>query len=94
MEVLDFYLNRDEQRFELRTGDYISFIEYREKDGVYDLTHTQVPVELTGQGIGKKLVKATLDYLRTEGRTAIGSCAFVARFFERNPDYADVNARG
>lgn len=94
MEVLDFSLNRDDNRFELRTGDRVSFIEFREQNGVYNLIHTEVPPELSGQGIGKKLVTATLDYLRSEGKTAIGSCPFVARFFERNPDYADVNARG
>lgn len=94
MDTSDFSVNREGKRFELRTGDYVSFIEYREQNGVYNLTHTEVPAELSGQGIGKKLVTATLDYLRTQGHTAIGSCPFVARFFERNPDYADVNARG
>lgn len=92
MKASDFSINRDAKRFELRTGNHVSFIKYQEKDGVYDLVHTKVPEELSGQGVGKQLVTQTLDYLRNNGQKAIGTCSFVARFFERNPSYADVRA--
>ncbi len=56
-------------RFEMAGGGAIAFVEYeRAGDGRIALLHTEVPEALSGQGVGSKLVRGTLDALRAEGR--------------------------
>ena len=43
-------------RFEMASGDAIAFVEYRRAGGRIVLTHTAVPVALSWQGVGSRLV--------------------------------------
>lgn len=86
--------NREARRFELASGDAVAFIEYRRGGDVVELTHTEVPQALEGQGIGSTLVRGTLERLRAEGVQVVPSCSFVARYIERHPDYGDMVAGG
>lgn len=54
------------------------------------LTHTIVPERFSGQGIGSKLARGVFDLLRASGRKAVLRCPFMAAYYARHPEYADV----
>jgi uncharacterized protein len=55
-------------RFEMAAGGAVAFVEYeRAGDGRRVLLHTEVPAALSGQGVGSKLARGTLDSARAEG---------------------------
>ncbi len=78
-------------RFEVASGGAVAFVEYRRAgDGRIALLHTEVPEALSGQGVGSKLVRGTLDAVRAEGLKVVPRCEFVAAYVERHPEYRDL----
>jgi len=59
---------------------------------VISLDHAEVPSALEGRGLGSKLVRATLDQVRSEGLKVVPRCSFVAAFIRRHAEYADLLA--
>lgn len=83
--------NTDKSRFEIMSGSQRSELIYRMKgDDQIDLVHTEVPDDLTGQGIGSALVTTALQYARDNDLEAIPSCPFVASYVSRHPEWNDV----
>lgn len=82
--------NREQKRFELAVEGRIAATYYTLKDGVITFTHTEVPPELGGKGIGSQLVRGALDQVRADGLKVIAQCPFVKAFIEKHPDYADL----
>ena len=58
--------NPEEHRFELALeGDDIAAAYYRiDENGRVVLTHTEVPYEYSGQGIGTRLAQGVFDLIR------------------------------
>lgn len=57
-ELID---NEERHQYEFHIERYVPRIEYiKNKDGVIYLTHTEVPMELGGKGIGSQLVEKVL----------------------------------
>ena len=79
-------------RFEMTSGDSTAFVEYRRAGDRVVLVHTEVPQALSGQGVGSKLVRGTLDALRGGGRKVVPRCEFVAAYVARHPEYRDLLA--
>ena len=84
--------NPAENRFELPLeGDAIAAAYYRlDEAGNVVLTHTEVPFEYSGQGLGTRLATGTFDLLRASGRKAVLRCSFMQRFYATHRDYGDV----
>ena len=66
--------NKEKKRFETTINDQIAFLEYIPAGQNIVLAHTEVPVELEGQGVGSQLVKQALDEIKKEKRVL---CAVV-----------------
>lgn len=88
-EIVD---NAERSRFELAVGDEIAFVDYRRNGAVLTLTHAEVPDALSGQGLGSKLARSTLDLIRTRHQKIIPQCSFIAAFVRRHPAYRDLLA--
>ena len=56
------------------------------------LTHTEVPSEYMGGGIGSALARGVFDMARARGFKLVLRCSFMAAWLARHPDYADVVA--
>lgn len=92
---MKFFINQDKKRFELHTEGYIAFIDYiLNNQNVMFLTHTEVPKELGGKGVGKELVKSSLQYLKDNGHTLAPICPFVAAYVKKNPEWKEILAKG
>ncbi|MEX0996469.1 MAG: GNAT family N-acetyltransferase [Flavobacteriaceae bacterium] len=54
------------------------------------IDHTEVKPDFNGQGVGKKLVLAAVDYARENNLKIIPLCPFVKAMFEKKPEIRDV----
>jgi predicted GNAT family acetyltransferase len=82
-------------RFELAIdgSEEIAAAYYRVDDnGNIVLTHTEVPFEFSGRGIGSHLAQGVFDLLRSSGRKAVLLCPFMAAYYSRHPEYSDIVA--
>ena len=86
----DIVNNTRAHRFELTVDGHMAKSWYRLSPGVITFTHTEVPEELEGRGIGSRLVRAALDHARAEGLKVVPLCPFTAAWIKRHPDYADL----
>jgi uncharacterized protein len=77
-------------RFEMAVGDSIAAAYYRLEDGKVVLTHTEVPQELSGQGIGSRLADGVFRLIRASRRKAVVRCSFMAGWVSRHPEVADL----
>lgn len=84
--------NPQEHRFELALdGDDIAAAYYRiDENGNVVLTHTEVPSEYSGRGIGTQLATGTFDLIRESGRKAVLKCSFMGRFYMTHREYDDI----
>ncbi|HWW56575.1 MAG TPA: GNAT family N-acetyltransferase [Sphingopyxis sp.] len=90
-EVFD---NREQRSFELDLPDGSTAAAfYRiDEEGRLVLIHTEVPPEFWGMGIATQLATGAFQLMRQTGRKAVLRCQFMANFFRRHPEYADVVA--
>jgi hypothetical protein len=70
----------------------VSLLQYRLKDGVMKIVHTEVPPDLAGHGIASDLMRAALDTARSSGWRVVPACSYAKVFLERHPEYNDLLA--
>jgi len=90
MNDLPIVHNAALSRFELTLDGYTAVLEYTQSDGKIIFTHTGVPAELGGRGLGGALARAGLEFARTEGKKVIPLCSFVAGYLAKHPEFADL----
>jgi uncharacterized protein len=83
--------NIDKHRFETIIEGHIAFVEYNLFNNGINYTHTEVPKELEGKGIGKALAKFVLDYARENHLRVMPLCPFIKGYIDRNMEYADLS---
>ena len=82
--------NQDAKRFEIQIGEYVPVQDYRLDSGTITFTHTGIPRELEGNGIGSLIVRAGLDYAREQEYKVVPLCSFVAAYIRRHSEYSDL----
>jgi uncharacterized protein len=82
--------NTAQNRFELDVGGHQAVAYYRMAPGVITFVHTEVPQELSGRGIGTKLIRGALDMVRAQGLKVVPQCPFVSAYMGKNPEYNDL----
>ena len=87
LEVRD---NPGEARFELAAGSALAIAAYRLDGGVISFTHTEVPPELAGRGIGTALVRGALAEARARGLVVRPRCPFVVAYMRRHKETQDL----
>jgi len=86
--------NADQSRYELAVDGQTAVLQYMERDGALYLTHTEVPPELEGGGIGSRLVKHALEQAKSRGMKVAPWCPFVKAYIERHPEYRGLVLEG
>lgn len=82
--------NPEAGRFEARLGGATAVSEYKLASDVMIFTHTEVPQELEGKGVGSALVRGALDHARAHGYKVAPICPFVAAWIRRHSEYGDL----
>lgn len=60
-------------------------LQYNLKDGVYDMYHTFVPLELRGSGIAKALADHAFDFVyNSNGRMRL-TCSYLDHINKKSP---------
>ncbi len=86
--------NAEQSRFELPVDGGTAVLQYMERNGALYLTHTEVPPELEGQGIGGRIVKHALEQAKSRGMKVAPWCPFVRAYIDRHPEYKDMVVEG
>lgn len=87
--------NKQERRFEIALdAGKTAFIDYTEAgEGVLALTHTEVPEEFEGKGVGSALVRGALEIIQADDLKIIPACRFVAVYLKRHPEHESLVAK-
>ena len=72
--VINVFANPGSHRFEVDVAGHKAFLQYYLAENSIVFTHTEVPQEIEGQGVGGSLVRAGLDYARHENLTVVPLC--------------------
>jgi predicted GNAT family acetyltransferase len=83
---------RSEQEFTLAVGDHRAVAAYQLEGDTIVFTHTLVPPEIEGRGVGSKLIGGALDLVRDRGLKVVPQCPFVRAYIEKHPEMRDLLA--
>ena len=84
--------NEAEQRYEVERDGETAVLTYRVSGNTITFTHTIVPPEMEGGGVGSALVKTGLAAAREQGMKVVPSCSFVRGYIERHSEYQELLA--
>ena len=91
-ELID---NTENHQYEFHIGKLVPKIEYiKSKNGEIYLTHTEVPVQLEGKGVGSQLVEKVLKDIEREELRLVPLCPFVAGYIKKHPDWRRIVMKG
>lgn len=86
--------NESKHQYEMSLDGKIALIQYQKKgEDTLNLTHTEVPPEFEGKGIGNQLVKQTLEQIKADGKKIVPTCRFISIYLKRHPEYAVLIAQ-
>lgn len=90
MSLSNVINNEAEHRFEISQDGLVAFSLYQIEGSLMVFTHTEVPEELEGKGVGSSLARAALDYAREHGFKVLPLCPFIRSYIERHPEYQSL----
>jgi len=77
-------------RFSVEVDGLHGELDYRLAGSVMTITHTGVPEQLAGRGIGARLMGAALDAARAAGWKVVPACSYATAFMLKHPEYEDL----
>ena len=91
-ELID---NEERHQYEFHVDKYTPKIEYiKSTNGEIYLTHTEVPTQLGGKGIGSQLVEKALKDIEKQGLRLVPLCPFVAGYIHKHPEWKRIVMKG
>lgn len=82
--------NPEKKRFEIKIDGKLAMVEYIHAGSNIVFTHTEVPVEFEGMGIGAKMAKVALDFSRENNLKVQPLCPFIKSYIMRHEEYHDL----
>jgi uncharacterized protein len=74
-------------------GEWIAELTYSKSgEGVITIDHTEVDPKLQGQGVGRDLVAAAVEYARGNSLKIKLDCAYTKKVIDSTPEFQDVLA--
>ena len=86
----DIHDTAAEHRYKLTVDGRTAIAAYTDEGHARVFTHTLVPPELEGHGVGTRLVAGALADVRARGLKIVPRCPFVAAYVERHPEVQDL----
>ena len=90
--MTDIAHRSERRRFVTEVDGHEAYVEYEIEGGAMIITHTIVPAAIGGRGIAGQLVRAALDYVRSEGLKVVPRCSYADTWMHRHPDYDALRA--
>jgi predicted GNAT family acetyltransferase len=73
--------------FELIVDGNRAFIDYKLKSDKIYLIHTEVPVEMEGNGVAAALVEKAFNYIEEHHLKIVPLCAYIIAYLKRHPEW-------
>jgi uncharacterized protein len=90
MPEISIQNNTEASRFEVEVNQRLAILEYIETENLITFTHTGVPPELEGRGLGSALAHTGLEYARSKGLSIRLLCPFVRSYVDRHLEYESL----
>lgn len=87
---LNIVHDKEKQRFTLDINGELAKVDYKIKDKKMFLTHSEVPNNLRGKGIGKVLVEKTFEKLTAEKYQAVAVCSYIKAVKNRSEYWKEI----
>ncbi len=88
--VVNVTENESQKQFEAEIDGTTAVAVYEIQGDAMVMTHTEVPQQFRGQGVGEALARAALDAARSRGLKVVPRCPFIASFIDDNAEYQDL----
>ena len=79
-----------EERFVIELDGQRALAAYHREGDTVHFTHTEVPVEHEGRGVGSRLARAALGWARDERLGVVPRCPFFAAYMRRHRTTLDM----
>jgi predicted GNAT family acetyltransferase len=79
-------------RFELDVNGVTAATFYRLDGPAITFTHTEVPPQARGGGVGSRLIEGALQAVRARGLKVVPQCPFVRGYIDKHPEVRDLLA--
>ena len=77
--------------FVQQTGQRVAEMTYtRASASLIMVEHTEVDASLSGQGAGRRLLSALVEWARATGTKVVPECTFAKAQFDKDPSMRDV----
>lgn len=87
--TLEVVNNEEAKRYEVRVEDKVAFAQYSLAGKNIVFTHTEVPTEFEGNGIGTKIAQFALNDAVERGLKIQPLCPFIDKYVREHPEYHD-----
>lgn len=95
MEDYKLIDNEENHRYEFHIDKNVPIIEYiKSKNGEIYFTHTEVPTNLEGKGVGSQLVEKALKDVERQDLRLVPLCPFVAGYIHKHPEWRRIVMKG
>ena len=84
--------NEARGRYEMVVDGALAVAQYKLDGDTIRFTHTIVPLEVEGRGVGSRLVLGALEDARRRGLRVQPICPFVRYFMQKHSEYQDLLA--
>jgi predicted GNAT family acetyltransferase len=81
-------------RFLVEVDGHQAHLDYELVDDRMRITHTRVPSEIGGRGIGGQLVQAAAEHARHEGLRIEATCTYAEAWLRRHPEAGGAGGGG
>lgn len=71
-------------------GKVVGRADYRLRGSLYKFFHTEIDADHAGEGLGTRLVRHSLDDVRSKGGLVVPICPFFVSFIAEHPEYEDL----
>lgn len=83
--------NAEENQFEVHLNGSKALATYERFEGGISINHTEVPKEISGQGVGSFIAKGVLNYAKTHQLKVKPVCSFISSYIDRHPEFQEIS---
>ncbi len=84
-------IRQTESRFEaIEDGRVIGWLDFRIQADAVAMTHTVVPQEHAGRGVGTALVARALEHAMASNWSVLPYCSFVQSYIASHPEFRSL----
>ena len=77
-------------QFRLELEEGIAKVDYKIRNGLMYLIHSEVPYQFRGKGVGKVLVEKVFEYVEQHDIKAVAVCSYIKLVAQRSEKWSKI----